>query len=263
MFVEIRKELMNPHAQRLPFTLLTVGSTERQGVVIRTEGADFHQVLWVTEGEGLFTVGEQRMLLGKGDGFFCRCGVPHGYRTTGDCFKTKWVSFLGGDALLDYGKIGFWLRFRASTAQNAAVKTLDEMCVGNSTVVSRSAAGYTWLSEWVSEMTAPQITAAQEIRRFLEAHYAEPLSLNDIAEQVHMSRYALCHYYARTRGISVMEQLKRIRIAKAKQMLRFTSHPVAEIGRLCGYENASYFGKQFREETGQTPVAYRLSHNAK
>ena len=38
------------------------------------------------------------------------------------------------------------------------------------------------------------------------------------------------------------------------------SCPIDEVGALCGYMNPSYFGKVFREETGQTPREYREKH---
>ena len=265
MFVEIRKNLINPNEPaRLPLVLITVGNTDRQVKIVRTEGADFHQMLWVARGSGLFSVRGEFFTLREGEGLFCRKGVPHTYERVDDCFATQWVTFLGGDTLLDYGGVSDWHRFLLSPTMRNAVDTLHESCVDpHSTVISRSGAGYLWLSEWIEEVTAPQITVEQAVRRYLEAHYADPITLDDVARAVHMSRYALCHYYSRVRGVTVMEQLKRIRIAKAKQFLRFTAYPISEVGAMCGFESASYFGKQFRIETGRTPGEYRARYETK
>ena len=58
-----------------------------------------------------------------------------------------------------------------------------------------------------------------------------------------------------------MEELKQIRIAKAKELLRFGSDRIEEVGRQCGYESASYFGKQFREVVGCSPGEYRRDYH--
>ena len=84
------------------------------------------------------------------------------------------------------------------------------------------------------------------------------LTVEEIAQQVHMSKYGLCHYYAQNVGTTVLRELQEIRVAKAKQLLRFTDRPVAEIGNLCGYDSASYFGKRFKEIAGCTPGDYRI-----
>ena len=256
MFIEIRKEVLEEHGKPLPFVISTIGVDHEQEPVVRSDGCLHHHLLWVKEGSGVFRVGNQTMILEAGEGLLCRKNVPHAYRSDG-VFKTDWLTFLGAEGLLDYCGVGDYLRFRISESAAQAAEALCAVCEGNSTVLSRSAAGYAWLTEFLTELMEPNTQPEQIVRRYMEVHCGEPLTLEEIAEQVHMSKYALCHYYTRTQNMTVMEQLKRIRIAKAKRLLRFTSCPVAEIGQMCGYDSASYFGKQFREETGCTPREYR------
>lgn len=261
LFVEIRKELMSAHQPcPLPMVVCTIGDCAFQRPVVRPEGYSHHQIIWVTHGAGVFTVEGQRMVLREGEGFFTRAGAPHSYQAVENDFATQWVSFRGAEDLLNYCGVGDWMRFRVSAAMKESLKTLYTQCTGNSTEVSRSAAGYTWLTEWLTELAAPNLTPEQRVQQYMETHCGEPLTLDDIAAQVHMSRFALCHYYTRTQGMTVMEQLRRIRIAKAKQLLRNAYYPVAEVGRLCGFDSPSYFGKQFRAETGHTPAEYRSLH---
>ena len=63
--------------------------------------------------------------------------------------------------------------------------------------------------------------------------------------------------YKKEHGITVMDDLNRIRIAKAKRFLRYGSASVAEVGKQCGFDSPSYFGKCFKEATGYTPTEYR------
>lgn len=256
MFAEIRKKYLQQPLQ-LPFVVSTVGECFFQAPVYRPQGFFHHHVLMVTEGEGSFRLGEETFRVSAGDGVFCRAGVPHAYQAVGDRFRTLWVTFLGGESVLGYYHIGDSLRFRATPALNSATLSLYHFCTGNSTVLTRSAAGYTWLTDWLNDCFAPSAPVTEQVRRFLEAHFSEQLTLDQIAQAVHMSRYALCHHYKENCGTTVMEQLRKVRIAKAKQLLQFSAASVEEIGQSCGFESPSYFSKLFRQETGLSPREYR------
>ena len=256
MFVEINQKYLTPEPP-LPFVVCTVGQTTHQGAIVRPEGCPYHHVIWVLEGEGLFSYKGTAFTLSAGEGVFCRRGVPHRYHSGDGPFDTAWFTFLGAEAVLDYYHIGNAFRFTASPPMQAACEELRIFCEGNSTMISRSAAGYSWLTAWLEDWFAPSVPAAVRVRRYLEAHFSEPLTLEQIAAQVRMGKYALCRYYKENQGISVMEQLKRIRLAKARQLLRCSTCNIEEIGWMCGYESPSYFGKLFREATGQSPREYR------
>ena len=98
---------------------------------------------------------------------------------------------------------------------------------------------------------------ASRIKRLLEYRYAEPLSLLDIADALNSDRFSVCRAYKEAYGTTVMSELHRIRIAKAKQMLKYGSDSVEEIGHSCGFDSTCYFIKRFREIVGITPAAYR------
>lgn len=256
MFAEIRKKYLK-QPLLFPFVVGTVGRTEFQRAMERPKGFEYHHVLMVEEGEGRFCVGGETLHLSAGEGVFCRAEVPHSYCAEGKVFRTCWVTFCGGDGVLDYYRIGDYFRFRADPLLLLSVETLENTCMGNSTVLSRSAAGYNWFIEWLHGCFAPSAPIDVQVRRYLEAHFAEALTLDGIAETVHMSRYALCHFYKEACGITVMEQLRSIRIEKAKHLLRLSNMPIDEIGKSCGFESPSYFGKIFRQEAGCSPREYR------
>lgn len=262
MFIEIRKEYLQAHEPcPLALVLCDIGQSETQGTVVRPEGFRFHHVLWVEKGEGLFWVDGHQRTLGPGEGLFCKKNVPHGYERTGDTFSTRWVTFLGGEGVMDYYHAPDAFFFRCGKRMEDAATELDSFCQGSSTVLSRSAAGYTWLSQWFSDVFDAQSSTVSSVQRYLEAHFARALTLEEIGESVGMDRFTLCRHYREATGMTVMEQLKGIRMAKAKQFLRYTSYSMEEIGKLCGYSSPSYFGKIFREETGRTPRAYREGHH--
>lgn len=261
MFAEIQEAYRRPDMPcALPFVVCTVGQSPTQSPIHRPEGYYFQHVLWVERGQGIFQINGQTRELNAGEGFFCKKNVPHSYERSGATFETRWVTFLGGEGVMNYYHVPDHFFFQASPSLVASTMELENLCLGNSTIISRSAAGYTWLTEWLGAEFAPSATPAALVRQYLENHFSEPLTLEEISAQVHMNRFALCRYYHETQGISVMEQLKRIRVAKAKQFLRYASCSIEEVGIMCGYASPSYFGKIFREETGRTPREYREQH---
>ncbi len=58
-------------------------------------------------------------------------------------------------------------------------------------------------------------------------------------------------------GSTIKKYISGVRIENAKQMIRQDYDRIAEIAEKCGYANANYFAKVFREETGMTPLEYR------
>ena|SRR3569833_118666 len=82
--------------------------------------------------------------------------------------------------------------------------------------------------------------------------------LTDIAARVGMSQSGLSRYFARATGQSFSDTLRKLRLAKARQLLEFTDEPITAIARSSGYNNLSNFNRRFRQEHGLTPSEFRL-----
>ena len=54
-----------------------------------------------------------------------------------------------------------------------------------------------------------------------------------------------------------MQYLRQLRLQKAAELLQTTQLRIADVGARCGFQDASYFTKTFREWKGCSPVAYR------
>lgn len=91
----------------------------------------------------------------------------------------------------------------------------------------------------------------------LERNFNKNLTLEEIAEKLHYNKYSLCHAYREETGESIMQTLKKIRIRKAKHMLRYSDYPIENVGKYCGFESSSYFIKIFKQETNKTPGQYK------
>jgi AraC-like DNA-binding protein/mannose-6-phosphate isomerase-like protein (cupin superfamily) len=96
-----------------------------------------------------------------------------------------------------------------------------------------------------------------KVVRFLNDHYAEPLSLTGVAEHFSMSPYYLSRIFKSTTGFAFSEYINLVRLKEAQRLLRETDDSVTEIAWRSGFENFSHFGKAFKKMAGVSPRAYR------
>lgn len=100
----------------------------------------------------------------------------------------------------------------------------------------------------------------KEIIMYIEEHYSERITLDDLAESVHISKSECCRCFKRSLNLSPFEYLIKYRIFKAAGMIYENSSKSLSFSDLAfnvGFNNASYFNKVFKECLGCTPSEYR------
>lgn len=97
----------------------------------------------------------------------------------------------------------------------------------------------------------------QEVSSYIHKHYNEALSLTQLAEHFHVSKYYLCRIFKQVTGMPPFVFLNRYRIMKSCEYLINTEKKISEISGLCGFNNVSYFNREFLFYTKTTPSAYR------
>lgn len=102
----------------------------------------------------------------------------------------------------------------------------------------------------------------RDLRQWLETHYAETVSLDDLAQKYGISPTQLSRLFSEQAGVTLFEHLNRLRIAKACQLLKRGQLPILEISLAVGYNNLSFFNRYFRRVTGMAPREYRLRMQA-
>ena len=96
-----------------------------------------------------------------------------------------------------------------------------------------------------------------EIKNYLDEHYTDKISLDDLAERFFINKFYLSKIFKETYGTTVNNYLISKRITRAKQLLRFTDMTVEEIGVAIGMGDANYFSRMFRKVEGSSPSEYR------
>ena len=95
---------------------------------------------------------------------------------------------------------------------------------------------------------------------YIEANYAQPLSLNKIAKQVYLSPAYFSKQFKIQTGMFFTSFVNAIRLHYAEIFIRESDIPTYIIGRKVGFKNKGYFLLLFKEQYGRTPVQYRKMH---
>ncbi|MBR2343475.1 MAG: helix-turn-helix transcriptional regulator [Clostridia bacterium] len=99
----------------------------------------------------------------------------------------------------------------------------------------------------------------EKILRYLHAHLAEKITLDDVGRQMHFSPVYCDTVFKREVGKSIIAYLLDERIEEAKSLLLEGTYSVREIARTVGFEDHNYFSRLFKRRVGYTPTKYRSS----
>lgn len=101
------------------------------------------------------------------------------------------------------------------------------------------------------------------IRRYIDNHYKEQLTLDLLAAEANVNKYYLAHAYKQTYGISPINYMIARRIQEGKRLLAETDLSLSQISGILGFSSASYFSQSFRKAEGISPVEYRKANTQK
>ena len=108
---------------------------------------------------------------------------------------------------------------------------------------------------------APDANAlARRIKDYIDRHFAEEFSLQQMADALHVSPYYLAHVCKEATGYSPLQYVLRRRIGEAQTLLITTDLPVTRIAAQVGYDNPSHFNAQFSKAVGMPPRTFRREY---
>ena len=100
----------------------------------------------------------------------------------------------------------------------------------------------------------PHLRVAKDL---MDRHYAEPLSLELVAQQAGYSRFHFLRAFRKAYGETPMAYLTRRRIERARDLLRSANLTVTEISHMVGFSSLGSFSDRFTELVGCPPSRYR------
>lgn len=98
------------------------------------------------------------------------------------------------------------------------------------------------------------------VRRYIDAHYKEKLTLEQLAAAVKVNKYYLAHAFKAEFGVSPISYMNLCRIEEGKRLLLESDWSLIQIAAILGYSSPSYFSQAFHRQEGISPQKYRKEH---
>ena len=93
--------------------------------------------------------------------------------------------------------------------------------------------------------------------RYIDTHYQTPLSLDDVANELHISKNYLSDLISKRLGMPFTQYKQGLRILKAQQMIANGGDNLTQIALQIGFDSLSHFSKVFKQVTGLSPQQYK------
>ncbi|WP_136608042.1 response regulator [Paenibacillus dokdonensis] len=130
-----------------------------------------------------------------------------------------------------------------------------------------------WKAQYEGRLTAASRILTQQhsrenhiihdIARYLENHYAEDISLQDMAARFFLSREYISRRFKQEFGVNISDFLAGVRIDKAKLLLLNPQLRITQVAEMVGYQDEKYFSKVFKKQEGRTPNEYRKEQSSR
>ena len=99
-----------------------------------------------------------------------------------------------------------------------------------------------------------------DVANYVQHHLSEPISVEDIAQTLFMSRPYLSKKFRQESGQTLTDFILREKTEEAKRLLCYTDKPLSAISVYLGFSSQSHFSRVFRKYSGQNPGEYRERH---
>jgi len=265
--------VQNKHSYKLPQRTLAALSVCNTGMH-RCEGRyswgpgvrDHYLMHYVISGKGTFQVNGRSFSLAKGDVFLIRPDESIFYQADADePWEYCWVGFQGTEAKLLLDETD--LRSDAPVLHGVSgdvYKQMMRIYESQGSLAYQAAymtgALYQLLAALIRDrrVAAPH-READCVRRaceFIANNFVMPISVEDIAAHVGLSRSRLYRLFIAELRLSPVQVITQYRIRQACALLRRGGLSVKAVAASVGFENQLYFSRRFREVMGVSPTEF-------
>ncbi len=169
--------------------------------------------------------------------------------------KTRCIELvvLVSRAVLDAGvDLGNMFHFNAAfLRQVSKIQHLDSLCLWVSGIL------HGFMDALFSTTGKKYSDATYQAMAFIRNHWREKPTLEDISQQVFLSKAYCSMLFKQETGMGITEYMSQVRVEHSKKLLRTTQISLASIATECGFHDQSYYTKVFQKQVGISPKKYR------
>jgi AraC-like DNA-binding protein/ligand-binding sensor protein len=122
-------------------------------------------------------------------------------------------------------------------------------------------------AQYLGEMASRQAIACSEVepdavanaKQFVQEHVDDSITLEQVVQHVHVSRFYFCKLFKKATGMTLTEYVSRVRVEKAKALLGDPSRRISEVVFAAGFGSIPRFNSVFKRQVGMAPSEYRAS----
>ena len=233
---------------------------------------DHYCIHHIFSGSGSYMIGEKQIRLKEGDTFILYPGVEVRYCADREKpWEYGWAGFMGTDAASIIRNTDFTKKIPYIPAGKIPDRKIREGLQkiydvkGNTyeAAVAMTGALYSFLAVFMHyhESEVPERDARMMyVENYIETNYSYPVTVEDVADYVGISRSHLFRSFQTYMNCSPKEFLSQYRIKQACRLLKETDLSVSAIAYSVGFENNLYFSKAFRKQKQISPTLYREKH---
>ena len=101
-----------------------------------------------------------------------------------------------------------------------------------------------------------ELERLEKMLNYLNMHFTEVVSLQDLADQVHLSREVCCRLFKKMTGKTITGYLEEYRVNKSFSLVQSGQYSMIQITEMVGFSNPSRFASAFRKRFGCNPGEY-------
>lgn len=256
----------------MPFYITEIGRfCTGEGYVTERSGHDSYMLIYSAKGNGYLKTGGFDGAVDEGCAVVFDCRVPHYYSSGGKEWDFYWMHIkgIGVEGIVNAVNYNGMRPINIKNCAEFASKITNIINTAENNGVCALAGISAEVHVLLNIMLRDSFNAesysgghSAEIQRavsYIEENYAEPITIDDIINRVHISKYYFIRLFKQYMGMTPYSYLINYRINQSKILLRTESISVGEISRETGFSDVSNFINQFKKQTGQKPMEYRRS----
>ncbi|MBD5161591.1 MAG: AraC family transcriptional regulator [Oscillibacter sp.] len=233
------------------------------------------ELFFITGGHGVFQVWQDRFPVAINDLVVINAGIPH-TETSQQGSPMEYV-VLGVDGLETMTDISGCALLHLAAEQEAVTACLrmmvqeirvqqagcDEICQNLLEIILLRLRRREDFSLSSTPSGPRSSRNCDLVRRYIDNHFKENLTLDQLAKMAHVSKYHLSHTFQEEFHISPISYLIARRIQESRFLLRETDHSISQIAQILGFSSLSYFSQSFRRLEGISPIEFRRRYHKK